>query len=147
MATVFVLQHEHDWCGRDEVKFIGVYAVHADAQAAIERLRDQPGFRDWPEGFTIDGYEVGVDHWSEGFATMVSILVPSRANPESFQVAGSIWRPGDLYKISDVDRPDEARFGVGDIVRCQLMPLVGYGEAQLVATEVVSNGNCQRVDQ
>ena len=137
MATVYVLQHEHDWCGDDEVKFIGVYAVPADAEAAIRRLRGQPGFRDWPEGFSIDRYEIGVDHWVEGFATMVNILVPSRTNPESFQVAVSIWRPGDVYEISIIDDPNDAKFQIGDIVRCHEQAVIGYGESELVAVEVV----------
>lgn len=67
MSIVFVLQHEYEWCDRDEVKFIGVYANLNDAELTVERLRAQPGFRDWPDGFTIDTYEVGKDHWTEGF--------------------------------------------------------------------------------
>lgn len=51
----------------EDVKLIGAYASEAAAQAAIERLRKQPGFRDYPDDFTIDAYEIDKDHWTEGF--------------------------------------------------------------------------------
>ena len=51
----------------EDVKLIGAYSSEAAAWAAIERLRMQPGFRDHPDAFTIDGYEIDKDHWKEGF--------------------------------------------------------------------------------
>jgi homoserine kinase type II len=69
MATVFILQHERPETEdrMEDVKFIGAYSSHASAQAAVERLRSQPGFRDYPDAFTIDEYEIDKDHWIEGF--------------------------------------------------------------------------------
>jgi hypothetical protein len=68
MDHVFVVQHERQLAGeRDEVKFIGVYGSRQDAEAAVERLKRQPGFREYPDGFHVDQYEVGKDHWTEGF--------------------------------------------------------------------------------
>ena len=29
-----------------------------------------PGFKDHADGFTIDEYEIGKDHWAEGFRTI-----------------------------------------------------------------------------
>ena len=40
---------------------IGVYSTESEAAAAVARLREQPGFRDWPDGFSIDPHEVGAD--------------------------------------------------------------------------------------
>lgn len=137
MATVFVLQHEYEWCGRDEVKFIGVYATEVDAQAAVARLCKQAGFRDWPNGFSIDEYELGVDHWTEGFITMVNILVPSRTKSNQYHVAGSIWRPGDVYEITDITDPDDAKFAVGNVVRCNETAVPDHGDRALVANEIV----------
>ena len=37
------------------------------ANAAIARLSFQLGFRDHPDGFTVDEYELDKDHWCEGF--------------------------------------------------------------------------------
>jgi hypothetical protein len=70
MHHVFVVHHEHQFSeDRESVKLIGVYATRNDAEQAIERLKQQPGFRELPEGFSIDRYEVGKDHWAEGFVT------------------------------------------------------------------------------
>jgi len=72
MSTVFILQHErpetHD--RMEDVKFIGAYSSRACAQEAVERLRLQPGFRDYPDDFTIDEYEIDKDHWAEGFIVL-----------------------------------------------------------------------------
>ena len=64
MDKVFVLQHERPETEdqTEDVKLIGAYSPEASAQAAIERLRTQPGFRDHPDDFTIDAYQIGKDH-------------------------------------------------------------------------------------
>ncbi len=70
---VFVVQHCHDLIdGEEETKFIGVYSTYASAQAAVERLKLQPGFRDTPNDFYINEYEIDKDHWVEGYVTSVS---------------------------------------------------------------------------
>jgi len=68
MKSVFVLQHSYERpVGIDESKFIGVYATRAKADAAVKRLMIQPGFRDHPDEFCIDEYELNQDHWGEVF--------------------------------------------------------------------------------
>jgi hypothetical protein len=63
-ALWYVLEHE----GRDDTELnIGIYCTEGDAMAAIERLRDKPGFRDWPEGFQIHPTKLNQDGWTEGF--------------------------------------------------------------------------------
>ena len=70
MNRVFVVQHEHEAAnGCDEVKFIGVYATQEEADKAIERVRLKPGFINHPKGFSVNAYEVGQDHWMDGFFT------------------------------------------------------------------------------
>ena len=66
MDEVFLLSHVSE---SDDENLIGAYRVHADAQAAIERLRDKPGFVTFPDGFHIDRYELNRDHWTEGYVT------------------------------------------------------------------------------
>jgi hypothetical protein len=62
MAHVYILQHVHATPnGEEDVKLIGVYATEADAQAALPRLSQQPGFRDHPEGFEISRYELNME--------------------------------------------------------------------------------------
>jgi hypothetical protein len=82
METVFVLQHLHVLpSGKDDIKFIGVYRSRESAFAAIDRLRNQPGFKDHPrivepeagddeQGFHVGEYPLDRDHWSEGYVTI-----------------------------------------------------------------------------
>jgi hypothetical protein len=68
MKIVFVLQHKYERePGVDEVKYIGVYSMKANAEEAIQRLMIQPEFRDHSDGFYLDEYELDQDHWVEGF--------------------------------------------------------------------------------
>jgi homoserine kinase type II len=69
MATVFILQHQRSETENhiEDAKFIGAYSSRAAAEAAVERLRSQPGFRDYPDDFSIDEYEIDRDHWTAGF--------------------------------------------------------------------------------
>ena len=67
---VFVVQHEHELDGCDKVKFIGVYSSDERARAAVDRAKGLSGFRDHPDGFSVDPYEVDMDHWTEGFITV-----------------------------------------------------------------------------
>ena len=82
MKTVFIVQHLNVLPGGQEnVKFIGAYRSSEAAHAAIERLKAQPGFCDYPQlidpliadevaGFYIDEYELDKDQWAEGFVTV-----------------------------------------------------------------------------
>jgi hypothetical protein len=71
VAEVFLLWHVHELPTGEEVKMIGVYATTADAEAARQRVCGEPGFRDAPEGFEVSRYEVGRNHWTEGYVTMM----------------------------------------------------------------------------
>lgn len=79
MDHVFLLQHVHVYRdGEEDVKCIGIYRTREAAEAAVARLKSQPGFRDDPgivengSGFNIDRYVLDMDHWSEGFDTVYS---------------------------------------------------------------------------
>jgi hypothetical protein len=68
---VFVLQHVHELSpDSEDVKLLGVYSTLDQARAAIARAIGAPGFREAPEGFHIDGYELDKDHWKEGYVTL-----------------------------------------------------------------------------
>lgn len=72
MTNVFLLFHVHDLeNGETDDKLIGVYASLLDAQKAQQRTAVLSGFRDAPEGFVIDSYEVGMDHWCDGYVTVM----------------------------------------------------------------------------
>jgi hypothetical protein len=75
MTHVYLLWHVHTVAdSEDDEKLIGVYATEPDAMAAIERLRDKLGFRDFPEGFRIVEYTVNQDQWQEGFISRAEAL-------------------------------------------------------------------------
>jgi hypothetical protein len=68
MTSVFLLWHMKEYPdGSDSNMLIGVYETRAHAEAAIVRVGSKPGFVDMPEGFLIDEYPLGKDHWTEGF--------------------------------------------------------------------------------
>jgi len=66
-GSVFILWHVHRIVDEDDAKLIGVYLSKKDAEAAIGRLAVRPGFRETPDGFHVDEYEIGVDNWIEGY--------------------------------------------------------------------------------
>ncbi|MFZ0978705.1 MAG: hypothetical protein WAN23_04805 [Candidatus Acidiferrales bacterium] len=68
MSLVFLLWYVHapDSADEDEL-LIGVYSAEEEARAAIERLKNKPGFVNSQDGFQIHPYEVNRDHWTEGF--------------------------------------------------------------------------------
>lgn len=76
---VYILQHEHELDDVADVKMIGVYGTEAEALAARDRLSTAPGFSDQPDGFSVDAYELGQDHWTDGFSTMLSVGGDARA--------------------------------------------------------------------
>jgi hypothetical protein len=60
----FVPEGDED---EDNGLLIGVYDSEPAAKATIERLRNKPGFVDYPQGFQIHERELGQDSWTEGF--------------------------------------------------------------------------------
>jgi hypothetical protein len=54
----------------DDLKLLGVYATEEEAEARIQRARNQEGFRDEPDCFMIDEYQLGEDFWTEGFVSI-----------------------------------------------------------------------------
>lgn len=141
MQTVFVLQHEHEIGGGCENELlIGVYSSHTAAEAAIERVRSQPGFREWPDGFNIYSYVIDEDNWKEGFCSVAHILVELKGSEApTWKCVGAESLPGDRYRIflSEGDT-DTARwaFTPGQIVRCERRTHDGEPNC-LVAVELV----------
>ena len=96
--TVFVLHHvAHEDQDEEDSKLIGIYSSRAAVDSAVARLRSQPGFRDYPVGFGVDEYQVDKDQWTEGFVTMINILVPSVGKVGANQCTTSWQRLPDLH--------------------------------------------------
>ena len=56
-----------EWDEDGTERLVGIYSSEARAEAAIARLRDKPGFSDWPDGFRIFGSWLDHDSWKEGY--------------------------------------------------------------------------------
>jgi len=48
-------------------KIIGIYSTSSLAKAAMDRLKDKPGFRDYPERWKIYPRTIDRDSWTKGF--------------------------------------------------------------------------------
>ncbi len=51
-------------------KLCGVLSTHERAQAAREQLMEVEGFRDHPDDFLIDEYDVDRVQWESGFVSL-----------------------------------------------------------------------------
>jgi hypothetical protein len=70
MNAVFLLWHSRAiGDGATDDKLIGVYSSEAEAGAAKARKLQYEGFRDEPDGFLIEKYELNRDYWSESYIT------------------------------------------------------------------------------
>lgn len=70
MPTVYILWHVRpgeDDADDSNAKLIGVFDSKENAQSAIARLLNKPGFKDYPEHFHINDYELNEMHWTSGF--------------------------------------------------------------------------------
>jgi len=71
MTRVYFLYHIDAQKSYDGVyhygKLVGIYSTTELAQAAIERLSDQPGFRDYPDQWKIYPRTLNRDSWTKGF--------------------------------------------------------------------------------
>ena len=67
MTKVFVLNHVITRGDVEDLKLVGVYSTEANARAAIDRLKDKPGFRDPRGKFISDPYFLNMDYWADGF--------------------------------------------------------------------------------
>ena len=63
--------------GADDIELlIGVYSSDEEAKAAIERMKDKPGFADYPYGFEVCPYSLDRDHWTDGFVLDGKMVLP-----------------------------------------------------------------------
>lgn len=67
MATVYLLEHLRDEDDERTSKNCGIYSSREEARSAIQRLVLQPGFKDFPNGFSISEYVLDRIYWAEGF--------------------------------------------------------------------------------
>ncbi|WP_205820829.1 hypothetical protein [Methylobacterium nonmethylotrophicum] len=69
--VVFNLWFEREYEDREDTELhIGIYSSEAAARAAIDRLSNKLGFRDYPAGFQIYPYTLDQDGWTDGFISI-----------------------------------------------------------------------------
>ena len=74
--NVFLLEHSYeDSSWNEHTKTIGIYSNEIQAEAAIDRLRHQPGFIDYQDNFVISRHLLNQDSWVDGFFTEMSFEV------------------------------------------------------------------------
>ena len=67
VMQAFVVFHEYSDEEFDYPTLIGVFSTEEDAiKAQMVAIKEQP-FAQYPDGFTIDNYELNKDFWTEGF--------------------------------------------------------------------------------
>jgi hypothetical protein len=118
MNKVFILEHTYEIDDRDETKFIGVYSSKTLAESAINRLKNQPGFKDRQDCFVISKIELDKDNWTEGFVTLTNIHVK---NKENSWVSVQAQLISDLtYQIIELSNNNLlGEFKYLDVVRCE----------------------------
>jgi len=71
VKSVWIVSHVREFeDGHEDVKHIGVFTSRELAERALEKVKDQPGFRDCPEGFSVDEWRLNQIGWSEGYVTI-----------------------------------------------------------------------------
>lgn len=65
---VYLLQHSYETKdGAEHTKTLGIFSSRESAEKAISEYRVLPGFKEMPDNFFIDGYELDKREWTEGF--------------------------------------------------------------------------------
>lgn len=68
MQKVYFLYHiRYEDTDDEDVKIIGIYSSYKQAKLAIKRLKNKPGFIDFPDDFQIFDSVLNRDGWCEGF--------------------------------------------------------------------------------
>jgi homoserine kinase type II len=102
MTLVYDLWFEREYPDREDTELhIGIYETEADAAEAISRLRHQPGFKDFPEGFNVYPVPLGRTGWLEGFVTE---FVPAKErNATVMSAASTDFLNVDIDLRGDID--------------------------------------------
>jgi hypothetical protein len=65
MNYIYIVSHLNP--KNDDEKHIGSYLSYEEAAQVVEKYKQFEGFRDAPDHFYIDKYEIGKLYWPEGY--------------------------------------------------------------------------------
>ena len=68
-GSVFYLAHEYFDGEYDNVSDLGYDSTYENAEKSLSEYRENPEFINYPDGFSIDEYEIDKPEWTEGFFT------------------------------------------------------------------------------
>jgi hypothetical protein len=72
--NVWLLWFEQEREGGEDMELlVGVYRTEEAAKGAIMRLKDPPGFKDYPEGLHIYSRTLDNDSWTEGIREGIAL--------------------------------------------------------------------------
>lgn len=66
---IFKLEHYYEIECKEFHRLIGLYTSFERAKETIEKYKLLPGFKDYPDDFYLEVYEINKNHWEEGFVT------------------------------------------------------------------------------
>ena len=66
MMQVYLLLHSYVRGGGRFTKRIGIYSTREGAEQAVQKLRTQPGFKDYPAGFAVHQVKMDQVAWIDG---------------------------------------------------------------------------------
>lgn len=70
MNEVWLLHHIRTIEDHEDVKLLGVFSTREMAEWAKARALNLPGFKDSPDGFSIDKYIIDRMGWTAGYRTV-----------------------------------------------------------------------------
>ncbi|CAM3203438.1 DUF7336 domain-containing protein [Asticcacaulis taihuensis] len=71
MDQVYLLHHMHRVSeDHEDIKLLGVFSTRELAERAKERALNLPGFKDSPDGFSVDKYIIDRMGWTAGYRTV-----------------------------------------------------------------------------
>lgn len=71
MKTIWQLHHVHEQPdGCEDIKQIGIFASEGEARAAVEKVKLEPGFREYPNDFVLGEVSLGYVAFEQGFVTI-----------------------------------------------------------------------------
>ena len=124
MQQVFNLLHRVVRDGQADRKGGGVYSSLGAAQDALAKLSRQPGFRDYPDGFSIHRCIVGLSYAPFGLDSDQNTLADDVATPMEV-----IARNTTLYRLYNQSTIDDAEHD-DDFI------LIGFFHSQVAAEQI-----------
>ena len=70
MDQVYLLHHIRTIEDHEDVKLLGVFSSRELAERAKERALNLQGFKDSPDGFSVDKYIIDRMGWTAGYRTI-----------------------------------------------------------------------------